>query len=106
VKFLVIGHQVTGASEHRDQITYLQMTKEWIDSGKKNKKIDCAFSLVTGGGIFVMNADSHEDLMGDLTSFPLRPFSDFEIYPLADFDKATDIVINEIRDGMAKHKLK
>jgi muconolactone delta-isomerase len=47
---------------------------------------------------FIVNADSHEDLMQELTDCPIGPISEFDVHPICDFDKATDITVKKLKN--------
>ena len=93
MKFLVTGTQITPATDFQTQISYLEESKKWVHKGLKNKTLDNAFSFPNGGGLFILEAESNEELMERLLSFPLRHLSHFDIQPLADFEDATNMVI-------------
>lgn len=98
MKYLVIGNQVVMATEHKAQADFLQRSKEWVKAKLADGTLDCAYSFPAGGGFFIFNADSHEDLMKQLVDFPLRPLTEFEIHAICDFNKATDMVIESVKD--------
>lgn len=97
MKFLLIGNQVGPASSHEDQIKYLEATKQWVNARLADGTLESAYSFPAGGGFFIANADSHEDLMKMLVEFPLRPLSDFEVHVISDFNRSTDIVIAALK---------
>jgi muconolactone delta-isomerase len=96
MKFLVTGHQTGAATEHRSQLNYLQSSKEWVQRLKAEKKLEHAFSFTDGGGIFVIDAPSHEELTSIMLSFPLSHLTKFSVQPLADFAATSDIIIEAI----------
>jgi len=98
MKFMVTGTQVTPATDFHTQISYLEESKTWVHNGLQNKMLDAAYSFPSGGGLFILEADSNEDLMAILMSFPLRHLSHFDIHPLADFEDATNMVIASLLD--------
>jgi len=96
MKFLVTGHQTAAATEHRSQLNYLESAKEWVQRLKEDKKLEGAYSFPDGGGIFIIDAASHEELTSLLLSFPLSHLSKFSAQPLADFAATSDIIIEAI----------
>lgn len=98
MKYLVIGNQVVMATEHKAQADFLQKAKEWVEAKLADGTLDCAYSFPAGGGFFIFNADSHEGLMKQLVDFPLRPLSEFEIHAICDFSRASDLVIESVKD--------
>jgi muconolactone delta-isomerase len=94
MKYLVTGRQVIPATEHSAQIGYLRRAKDWIKARTADGTLEAVYSFPSGGGFFIINADSHESLMRRLVNMPLRPFSEFEVQPILDFTSAADIVID------------
>ncbi|MEN8614943.1 muconolactone Delta-isomerase family protein [Dehalogenimonas sp. THU2] len=97
MKYLVSGDQVTPAASHKDQINFLECAKEWVEKSKADGKLDAAYSFPDGGGMFVLDAKDHEELMRLLLNFPLRPFSNLEIRPLLDFNTSANITIEALK---------
>ena len=98
MKYMVIGNQVIAASEHKAQADFLLRAKEWVNAKMADGTLDCAYSFPAGGGFFIFNADSNEGLMKLLLDFPLRPLAEFEIHVLCDFNTATDMVVDAMKD--------
>ena len=90
MKFLVSGQQTSTTAEHRSQLNYLESCKEWVQQLKANKKLEGAYSFPDGGGLFIIDAATHEELTSILLSFPLSHISKFSIQPLADFAATAD----------------
>ena len=98
MKYLVIGNQVTPVMEQKAQAGFLKRTVDWVNAGLKNGMLECFYSFPTGGGFFIISADSHEDLMEKLTDCPIGPISEFEVQPICDFGKATDITLKKLKN--------
>jgi len=98
MKYLVIGNQVTPVMEQKAQAGFLKRTKDWVKTGLKDGTLECFYSFPTGGGFFIISADSHEDLMEKLTDCPIGPISEFEVQPICDFGKATDITLRKLKN--------
>jgi muconolactone delta-isomerase len=96
MKFLVNGQQTSTTAEHRSQLNYLESSKEWVRQLKENKKLEGAYSFPDGGGLFIIDADSHEELAKILLSFPLSHISKFTIQPMADFAETADSIIESM----------
>ena len=62
MKYLVSGEQVTSASSHEDQVSFLEAARDWVAKSKAEGKIEGAYSFIDGGGMFIVNAKDHEDL--------------------------------------------
>lgn len=97
MKYLVSGEQVTPAESHEDQVKFLEAAKDWVAKSKAEGKIEGAYSFADGGGMFVVEAKDHDDLMEFLLTFPLGPFSNLDIRPLLDFSRNADLTINSIK---------
>ena len=65
----------------------------WVEKG--GGIIECAYSHAAGGGFLIFNVDSHEELVTQLIDFPLYPLSEFSVEPIVDFNKNSDIIIEE-----------
>ena len=60
-------------------------TEAWRDRMTKEKKMEQAWSFagINGGG-GILNVNSAEELDAVMTEFPLGPFSEIQVYVLAD----------------------
>lgn len=97
MKYLVIAEQTIFTSDHKSQLEILNKTQDWINESKKNETLDCAYSFAKGGGFFIFNADSHEDLVSKLTDMPMRPFSEINIELICDYNKMLEITTNKFK---------
>ena len=97
MKYLVTGHQVIPGSGHSDQANYLRAGKAWARKHKEDGSLEIAYSFADGGGMFIMNTATHEDLMRMLLTFPLAPLTQFSVKPLLDFDETADIIIHTLK---------
>ena len=57
---------------------------------------DCAYNLPAGGGLAIVNADSHETLTEILSAYPLQPWVEYEVLPLSDLKHSFDITIKAL----------
>ena len=57
--------------------------RNWVEQKLKDGTLDCVYGFPTGGGIGIENANSHDELMRNLTSYPLFPFVEMTVQPLA-----------------------
>ncbi len=97
MKYLVTGHQVIPSSAHADQVNYLRAAKAWVKRHKEAGQLESVYSYADGGGVFIMNTDSHSDLMKLLLTFPLAPLTQWNVRPLLDFEESADIIINTLK---------
>ena len=96
MKFLVIvrpRHPQQGLTS-----AMVQASREIVNGYIKSGIDDCAFSIADGnGGVGIINANSHEQLMELLMAAPVAAFSEFQTYPLADFDSSISKVIEAMK---------
>lgn len=97
MKYLVSGEQVASALSHEDQARFLEAAKGWVAKGTAEGKIEGAYSFIDGGGMFIINAQNHEEVTELLLTFPLMPISNLDIRPLLDFTKNADCIINALK---------
>jgi muconolactone delta-isomerase len=69
-------------------IELVRSSQEWIDTRLSDGTIECCYGFPGGGGFSVTEADSHEELMDELISYPLSPFIEYEVRPLVALDAA------------------
>jgi len=89
MKFLVFARLRIGANIPEENIAaLLPQTREWISERLANETFDCAYNLPAGGGVAIVNADSHEILTEILSAYPLQPWIQYEVHPLSDVIKS------------------
>ncbi|HLF74768.1 MAG TPA: DUF3303 family protein [Anaerolineales bacterium] len=92
MKFLVLSKYRTG--QHPPESAELfQQTQEWIGARLADETLDCAYNLPAGGGVAIVNAGSHEALTEVLSSYPLQPWTSYEVHPLSDVRQVFDLAI-------------
>ncbi|HET9907191.1 MAG TPA: hypothetical protein VFQ23_11135, partial [Anaerolineales bacterium] len=57
---------------------------------------DCAYNLPAGGGVAIVNANSHETLTEILSAYPLQPWVEYEIHSLSDLKHSFDLTIKAL----------
>ncbi len=88
MKFLVIARLRIGANIPEENVpTLFQETREWFNECLANKTFDCVYNLPAGGGVAIVNTDSHELLTEILSAYPLQPWIQYEVHPLSDVFK-------------------
>ncbi|PPD57929.1 muconolactone Delta-isomerase family protein [Dehalogenimonas etheniformans] len=98
MKYLVTGHQVIPGAGHTDQVNYLRAAKAWVKRHKEAGQLEAVYSFTDGGGVFIMNVSSHEELMKLLLTFPLSPLTQWSVRPMIDFVESADIIINTLKN--------
>ncbi len=91
MKFLAIL-KPRPTSDHPTPQAY-EAARKWIHARIADHTLDFAYNFIPRGGVCVINAETHEDGMRVLLSYPLAIHFDVEIHPLVDIDKAFEIVI-------------
>ena len=71
----------------------IEAAKAWLNTEMAAKRIECCYGFVTGGGVCVMNADSHETVAQWLMEYPAYMASDWKVEPLCDINHSLDQVI-------------
>ena len=88
MKFLVFARLRIGANIPEENTpALLQAAREWISENLANETFDCAYNLPAGGGVAIVNVDSHEVLTEILSAYPLQPWVQYEVHPLSDVIK-------------------
>ena len=96
MKFLVFARLRIGATLPDDALTLFQQTIDWIDARLTDGMFDCAYNLPAGGGVAIVNADSHETLTEILSSYPLQPWVQYEVHPVSDVKHSFDLTIKAL----------
>jgi len=85
MKFLVFARLRIGANIPEENVPALfKEAREWISESLANGTADCVYNLPAGGGVAIVNADSHEILTEILSIYPLQPWVQYEVHPLSD----------------------
>ena len=97
MKFLVFARPRPGTSLPDDNaLTLFQQTYDWLDAHVADGTFDCAYNLPVGGGLAIVNADSHETLTELLSAYPLQPWVEYEAHPLSDLKHGFDLTIKAL----------
>ena len=96
MKFLVFVRLRTGATFPDSALNLFQQTIDWINARSIDGTFDCAYNFPAGGGMAIVNADSHEILDELLSSYPLQPWVQYEVHPLSDIKHAFDLTIKAL----------
>jgi muconolactone delta-isomerase len=96
MKFLIFARLRIGATFPEDALTLFQQTIDWINVRLADGTFDCAYNLPAGGGVAIVNADSHETLTDVLSAYPLQPWVQYEVQPLSDIKHAFGLTIKAL----------
>ena len=92
MKFLVFARYRIGVTIPQSADLFRQ-TKDWLEARLADGTMDCLYNLPAGGGVGIINADSHEALTEILGAYPLQPLVGYEVHPLSDFKQVFDLAI-------------
>jgi muconolactone delta-isomerase len=95
MKFLVLSKPRSVTPPLANPIAAYEAAREFLKAGLADGRIDCVYQFADGRrAVTIGNADSAEEIWEALTSYPLSPFQEYEVYPLVDtayvFDKAIE----------------
>jgi muconolactone delta-isomerase len=95
MKFLILAKPRSLAPPLANPIAAYEAAREFLKAGLADGRIDCVYQFADGQrSVTIGNADSAEELWEVLTSYPLYPFLELEVYPLVNvahiFDKALE----------------
>ena len=55
---------------------------------------DCAYAFFGGGGLAIVNADSHDEVYKNLLNYPMYGSFQWEVKPLLDWNKTFETVLD------------
>ncbi len=90
MKYLVISRGAPFASPEDGTAEALGAVKDQLLAGKEKGKVEAVYALVSGGSVWVINADSHEALAQGLRKYQLTHNHDVEVYPIVDVFERLD----------------
>ncbi|MBK5107761.1 MAG: hypothetical protein JJE12_06500 [Anaerolineales bacterium] len=88
MKFLITGLPGSTPIPREQGAELLQAGLVWIKSKLADGTIDSHYNIFGGGGLAIVNAGSHEQLLEEILAYPLYPFFTWEVQPLLDFENA------------------
>jgi hypothetical protein len=74
---------------------------EWLDAKQADGTFDCLYGFLEGGGISVVNADSHGAVLELMADYPLYGMSVWEVRPLLAFREGIDTVRTKLVEAQA-----
>ncbi len=83
MKFLVITKRRSSPLP----VETMEPARDWINARLSDKTLDCCYGLLNGGGVSIMNADSHDHLAKLLMEYPESRWVDFDIHGLCDINE-------------------
>jgi len=77
----------------------LSAQKDWLKQQVADGTVESLYGFVGGGGMGIVDVDSHEQMHELLVSSPAFPISDFEITAIGDFEATIDAGIAALRQA-------
>lgn len=88
MKYLIMAKPGDTAMPREQAAELLAAGLEFMKAKLASGSLDVAYNVIGGGGMGIGNAESHEELLGNLLDYPLYPFFNWEITPLLDLDES------------------
>jgi hypothetical protein len=96
MKYLIISRGAPLGAPQDAAIEHLNTVKEKIQAGIDQGKLDAVYALVSGGSVWVVNAESHEALAQGLRKWKLPHNHDVEVHPIVDVLERVDHHISQL----------
>jgi hypothetical protein len=74
---------------------------DWLDRKLEDGTFDCLYGFLEGGGVSVINVDSHAALLELMTEYPLYGLVVWDIRPLLAFREGADTVRAKLVEAQA-----
>lgn len=98
MKFLVTGLPGTTSMPVEQGAELLQVALAWLKEKLSEGTLECTYNLFGGGGIGIVSAASHEQVLSLLLTYPLYPYFTWEVEPLLEFEAAYKSYISYYQD--------
>jgi muconolactone delta-isomerase len=94
MKFLVLQKPRVGPPLTIEQLKAsseaLEASVKILKEGKEKGKIECFYGIAGGGGLGIVNVDSHEELSNRIQGLPITNFGQLEVYALVDLEAVSE----------------
>ena len=77
----------------------LSAQKDWLKQRLADGTVESLYGFIGGGGVGIVNVDSHEQMHELLVGSPAFPVSDFEVTAIGDFEATIDAGIAALRQA-------
>ncbi|MFN2219541.1 MAG: hypothetical protein ACK2UA_13115 [Anaerolineae bacterium] len=74
-----------------------QAARDWIAVRMADRRFDCVYMFLGGGGVAIRNAASHEEVYEELLAYPLYGFFEWAIEPLVGWEQGFEIILSRQR---------
>jgi hypothetical protein len=93
MKFLILGKPRSGAPAPEDREAANQASKAALEKWLADGTLDCSYQRVGGGGVAIANADTAEELLQAMWSYPLYAQFEWQVEPLVESVKAFELLL-------------
>ena len=91
VQFLILGKPKVGAQPLQDREAANKAAKAALEKWLADGTLDFSYQLIGGGGVGIANADTAEDLLRAMWSYPLYSQFEWHVEPLVESLKAFEL---------------
>jgi hypothetical protein len=74
-----------------------QAARDWTAGRMEDRRFDCFYIFLGGGGVAIGNAASHEEVYEELLDYPLYGFFEWAIEPLIGWEQGFEIILKRQR---------
>lgn len=96
MKFLIVSKPRGNSILRKASAESIQQGKDMIQQGMDKGIVEAAYSLVSGGSVWIVNVDSNESLATWLRRFKFVYVHDVEVTPITD--------MHDMLDGYIAHR--
>ena len=93
MKFLVLSKPVPGLPPPEDPEAFFKESNDYLDAMLKHGVADCVYITPDGGGMAVMDVESHEKLWEVVNAFPGTAYLKHSFYPLLSHSHYYDTMV-------------
>lgn len=90
MKFMLMIRERPLAVPVENPLELNRACRQWFGEQMERRAIDCAYYIAPRAGMCIMNADSHEELLARMRSFPAFGSSEIELFVLVDAVEGID----------------
>ena len=91
MKFLILTTPRAGTEPLEDRAATNRAAKAALEKWLADGALECAYQCLGGGGVAIASADSAEELLATIWSYPLHDQFEWHVEPVVDVLKAFEI---------------
>lgn len=96
MKYMLIGRP-RATAQMRPTSDQVRQAKDWVNARIADGTFDCLYGLASGGGVTLINAESHDKVRELLTEYPLYFYAEWEVHALTDGNFYYDTMIRLLK---------